>query len=61
LRPFGPKVFTLAAYFGLDEIGRRAGVTVEIAHVSGFQYLSVYSLGIGESVVMKLTDPPDRV
>ena len=54
--PFGPKLFALACYFLLCELNEEyRGCTVEIAHVSGFQYLSVYSLGFSRSIVMQLS------
>jgi hypothetical protein len=54
--PFGPKVFTLAAYFGLHDVRTKGGgrCGIEIAHVSSFQYLSLYSLGVGEMFFWKL-------
>ncbi|MBK7595076.1 MAG: hypothetical protein IPJ11_07470 [Gemmatimonadetes bacterium] len=54
--PFGPKIFTLAASFVLERVA--ANRAVEIAHVSGFQYLSVYSLGIGEMRAFSLGEVP---
>lgn len=53
--PFGPKVFTLACYFMLSSLkDDYPRCNVEIAHVSGFQYLSVYSLGFSHFVTLRL-------
>jgi len=54
--PFGPKVFTIAACFMLWNLKDNfEGIDTEIAHVSGFQYLSLYSLGLGNMSGYKLT------
>ena len=53
--PFGPKIYTLSAFFQLNaERARGAGCDFDIAHVSGFQYLSVYSLGVGRSLLFQV-------
>ncbi|MFA6348651.1 MAG: hypothetical protein WCX06_00490 [Candidatus Paceibacterota bacterium] len=53
--PFGPKVFTLGAYFMLSNLRSvNDSIQTEIAHVSGFQYLSLYSLGLSHFNVFKL-------
>jgi len=53
--PFGPKVFTLASFFTLCAFkADHQDCSVEIAHVSGFQYLSVYSLGFSHFVAFQL-------
>lgn len=54
--PFGPKVFAVAAYFLLRNLPTsERSLTTEIAHVSGFQYLSLYSLGFGHLVGFQLS------
>lgn len=54
--PFGPKIFTVAAYFLLKNLPAASqNLKTEIAHVSGFQYLSLYSLGFGHSSGFKLS------
>jgi len=46
--PFGPKVFVVAAYFMLQNMQTDGTPDTEIAHVGGFQYLSLYSLGVSD-------------
>jgi hypothetical protein len=49
-------VFAVAAYFLLRNLPTsERSLTTEIAHVSGFQYLSLYSLGFGHLVGFQLS------
>lgn len=47
--PFGSKIFLPTAYFELQEMKKalQNKIEIEICHAQGFQYTSVYSLGIG--------------
>ncbi len=55
--PFGPKVFTAASYFMLKGLQQaHPECEIEIAHVSGFQYLSLYSLGLAGIAGFKLVE-----
>ncbi|WP_036945735.1 hypothetical protein, partial [Pseudobacteroides cellulosolvens] len=50
--PFSPKIILPVAYYALKRIERLSkelgiDVEIEICHTKGFQYTSVYSLGIG--------------
>jgi len=53
ISPFGPKPFALAAYIVYREV-RLAGMDAEIAHISGFQYTSTYSVGMGSISAFQL-------
>lgn len=48
--PFGSKVFVPVAYFELLRLKKISPklINIDICHVKGFQYTSVYSIGIGE-------------
>lgn len=54
--PFGAKIFMPIAYFGLLRLKDAAPqlVNIEICHVKGFQYTSVYSTGIGTITCFEL-------
>lgn len=55
IAPFGPKLFTVASYFYLKELqSLYLNCKTEMAHVSGFQYLSLYSLGFSHFTISKL-------
>lgn len=48
--PFGSKIFMPVAYFELIRLRDIAPqlVNIEICHVKGFQYTSIYSIGVGK-------------
>ncbi len=54
--PFGAKIFVPVAYFELLRLKNIAPqlVNIEICHVKGFQYTSVYSIGIGNITCFEL-------
>lgn len=54
--PFGSKIFVPVAYFELLRLKNIAPqlVNIEICHVKGFQYTSVYSIGVGNITCFKL-------
>lgn len=54
--PFGAKVFLPIAYFELIYLRSISPeiITIEIVNVKGFQYTSLYSLGIGELTCFEL-------
>lgn len=51
IAPFGSKIFLPISYFALIRLKHNAKISdlvdIEICHVRGFQYTSVYSLGVG--------------
>lgn len=53
---FGSKIFLPVAYFGLQRLQSLAPkmVDIEICHIKGFQYTSVYSIGIGDITCFEL-------
>jgi hypothetical protein len=53
IAPFGPKPLTLASWIAYKRLNL-FGVNAEIAHVSGFQYTSVYSIGKGNVLAFQL-------
>lgn len=54
--PFGAKIFVPVAYFELLRLKNIAPqlVNIDICHVKGFQYTSVYSIGIGKITCFEL-------
>lgn len=54
--PFGAKIFVPVAYFELVRLKNIAPqlVDIEICHVKGFQYTSVYSIGVGKVTCFEL-------
>jgi hypothetical protein len=54
--PFGAKAFLPVAYFELLNLQSVSPevITIEIANVKGFQYTSLYSLGIGDLTCFEL-------
>ena len=54
--PFGAKIFVPVAYFELLRLKKLAPqlVNIEICHVKGFQYTSVYSIGVGNITCFEL-------
>jgi len=56
--PFGPKPLTLASWIAYKRL-TLSGVGAEMAHVSGFQYTSVYSIGKGNMLSFQLPSLTD--
>lgn len=54
--PFGAKIFVPVAYFELLRLKNIAPqlIDIEICHVKGFQYTSVYSIGMGNITCFEL-------
>jgi hypothetical protein len=55
LGPFGPKPLGLCAYFAAREYKRQSTNFAEILHLSGDQYLTLYSLGVGETELYEMS------
>jgi len=58
--PFGPKPLTIAAYFAVARFCRQGQEShsrpvADIALMSGFQYMSVYSMGKGDISVYAIS------
>ena len=58
IAPFGPKPLTLASWIAYKRL-TLSGVGAEMAHVSGFQYTSVYSIGKGNMLSFQLPSLTD--
>lgn len=54
--PFGSKIFVPIAYFELKRLKKISPqlIDIEICHVRGFQYTSVYSIGVGNITCFEL-------
>ena len=55
IAPFGSKIFIAISYFELQTMKDRLPnyIDIEICHVKGFQYTSVYSIGVGTLSVLE--------
>lgn len=56
--PFGAKIFLPISYFELIAMQKRVPdlIEIDICHAKGFQYTSVYSLGIGTMNIFEMED-----
>lgn len=56
--PFGAKIFLPISYFELQRMKHKKGISdvveIEICHTRGFQYTSVYSLGISSMNIFEM-------
>ena len=55
--PFGSKIMLPVSYFTLmklQENDKSDLLDIEICHAQGFQYTSVYSIGVGETYTFSL-------